>query len=82
MKPGKLSIVGFAMAMLVLGSAGTANAGPANAPQQWWCPGQPIPRGVFWNMATCHEYHYVTGASGAQLPVPGPPKQCGGSPCG
>ncbi len=79
MKPGKSRIVGLAATLLVSGglaatglAAGTAAAQPGPAPQEWWCPGQPIPKGLVWNMAVCHEYHYVTGTNGTQVAVPGP----------
>jgi hypothetical protein len=88
-KSGKSGIVGLAGTLLVSGglaalglAAGTANAQPGPTPQEWWCPGQPIPKGMGWNMAVCHEYHYETGANGTRVAVPGPPPECGGIPCG
>jgi len=83
-------IVGLATALLVSGcsslagsalAAGPAQAQPGLAPQAFWCPGQPIPRGALWNMATCHTYHYVTGTDGTQTAVQGPPPACGPTPC-
>jgi hypothetical protein len=50
----------------------SAEARPGPAPDNYWCPGQTIPKGVMWNMATCHQYHYETRADGTQAAVPGP----------
>jgi hypothetical protein len=77
MKPMKRAIVGLATTLLISGGLGLAGF-----PQQWWCPGMPIPRGVMWNMATCHEFHYEIGPNGTQVAVPGPPPTCGATPCG
>ena len=86
--------VGLATALLLTGGLGLAGSGlpvelaPATAlgqsgpvPQEFWCPGQPIPRGALWNMATCHTFHYETGADGTQVAVQGPPPACGPNPC-
>jgi hypothetical protein len=71
------AIVGLAAAVLAAGGLGV----PGPAPQDFWCPGQPIPTGALWNMATCHTYHYVPGADGTQIAVQGPPPACGPNPC-
>jgi hypothetical protein len=71
------TIVGLAAAVLAAGGLGV----PGLAPQDFWCPGQPIPTGALWNMATCHTYHYVPGADGTQIAVQGPPPACGPNPC-
>jgi hypothetical protein len=69
-------IAGLASAVLgaLLAAGGLGLIGP-HAPQDWWCPGQPIPRGAMWNMATCHEFHYVTRADGTLIAIPGPAPQ-------
>jgi hypothetical protein len=67
MKPAVPAVCMFA-ALLVSGGLGLAG----NAPQEWWRPGQPIPRGAIWNMATCHQYRYETGVDGTQVAVQGP----------
>jgi hypothetical protein len=61
--------VSIAGAMLL--TAGGAQAQPGPAPGDYWCPGQPIPRGAAWNMATCHLFHYATQADGTLIAVPG-----------
>jgi len=70
------ALLGLALALSV--SAGpllapiSAQAQPGPAPDNYWCPGQPIPKGVMWNMATCHQYHYEMRADGTRIAVPGP----------
>ena len=59
-----------ALAVAVL--AGGVGLSPNIAPQDWWCPGQPVPTGAIWNMATCHQYHFVTMPDGSHIAVQGP----------
>ena len=59
-----------ALAVAVL--AGGVGLSPNIAPQDWWCPGQPIPHGAIWNMATCHQFHYATQPDGSHIAVQGP----------
>jgi hypothetical protein len=90
----KRRIVGLTTTLVVSGGFGLAGLGltaelapaathaqPGPAPQDFWCPGQPIPNGALWNTATCHTYHYVTDADGRQVAVQGPPPACGPNPC-
>jgi len=74
----KRAIVGLAAALL---AAGVLGLQPGPAPQDFWCPGQAIPRGALWNTAICHTYHYETGADGTQVAFQGPPPACGPNPC-
>jgi hypothetical protein len=83
-------ILGLTTTLLVSGGLGltgwglapaSAQAGPGPAPQDFWCPGQPIPRGALWDTAICHTFHYQTGADGTQVAVQGPPPACGPNPC-
>jgi hypothetical protein len=70
------ALCGLALALWVSAGAllasSSAHAQPVPAPDYYWCPGQPIPKGVMWNMATCHQYHYATQANGTRVAVPGP----------
>ena len=59
-----------ALAVAVL--AGGVGLSPNIAPQDWWCPGQPMPHGAIWNMATCHQFHYATQPDGSRVAVQGP----------
>ena len=70
-------LAGLAATLLISGSLG-----PAGFPQQWWCPGLPIPRGVTWDMFSCHEFHYEIEPDGTRIAVLGPPATCGATPCG
>ena len=63
---GGLGVTGLAL------GAGTAEAYPG------WCPGQPIPMYVHWNMNVCHNYHYdnrglVDDGTGVLYPYPNGP---------
>jgi len=71
---GGFGLAGLELAGLEL-AAGPAGAQPGLAPQEWWYPGQPIPRGALWNIATCHQCHFETGADGTQVAVQGPAPQ-------
>ncbi len=83
MKTAKSRTFGWAAILLAFAGLGvpTAGAQPGPAPDEFWCPGQPIPRGAMWNMATCHVFHWETGADGTQVAVQGPPPGCGLDPC-
>jgi hypothetical protein len=52
--------------------AGGVGLSPNITPQDWWCPGQPIPPGAIWNMATCHQFHFVAMPDGSHVAVQGP----------
>ena len=64
----KHALTGLAVAVLASGGG----LSPHIAPQDWWCPGKPVPNGAMWNMAICHQFHYVTQPDGSQVAVQGP----------
>ncbi len=67
MKPAAPAVY-MPAALLVSGGLGLAG----NAPQEWSCPGQPIPRGPSGTWLPATSNHYETAVDGTQAAVQGP----------